>query len=349
MTRIMTMIAAVISVLTVSAETFSYHFNSTPLPKAIQKIVEDHPELDINFIYNELENYKSNSKVNADNVYDALRQTIGLNPVTVTKSKNTYYVEALQHGRYVYTGRIVGSDNAPVVAATVMLLAPKDSTVITYGITDDSGRFSIPCDKHSVIGKLSCVGYKTTYRNLNSSSAPTIIMQEHAVALGQVTVEADNSYLYSDKSVYLPTAKQKNAAQTAQDLIARMAIPQLRIGNETKTTTGQPVDFFIDFIPASAAEMEGIRTEDVKLIEYYDYPSDPRFQGKPHVINIIMQRYEYGGYAKGIYYDNFTISRQLNGYAKVQYKKMTFDWAGGAYYISGVPGITNGDFAAALH
>lgn len=79
-------------------------------------------------------------------------------------------------------------------------------------------------------------------------------------------------------------------------------------------------------MPASADEMRGIRIEDVKRIEYYDYPNDSRFMGKPHVINFIMQKYEYGGYVKGIYYDNFIISRQLNGYAKVQYKKMTFDW-----------------------
>ncbi|MDE5877464.1 MAG: carboxypeptidase-like regulatory domain-containing protein [Muribaculaceae bacterium] len=334
MARIITFLAFMLIVFMAEAETFLYHFSAVPLPKAVRKIMEDHPDLDINFIYNELENYKTSAKVNADNPYDALRQVIGLNPITVVKSCNTYYLEALQHGKYVYTGKAIGPNNEPVVAATVMLLAPKDSTVITYGITDDSGCFSIPCDRYGVIGKLSCVGYKTTYRNLNSPSVGTIIMQQHAVALGQVTVEADNSYLYSDKSVYLPTAKQKNAAQTTQDLIVRMAIPQLRIGNEIKTTTGQPVDFFVDFMPASAAEMEGMRIEDVKLIEYYDYPSDPRFQGKPHVINIIMQRYEYGGYTKGIYYDNFIISRQLNGYAKVQYKKMTFDWAGGAYYMN---------------
>lgn len=46
-----------------------------------------------------------------------------------------------------------------------------------------------------------------------------------------------------------------------------------------------------------------------------------------------MQRYEYGGYAKGIYYDNFVMSRQLNGYSKLQYKRMTFDVAGGLFFM----------------
>lgn len=90
--------------------------------------MENNPDLDINFIYNELENYKTNATVNASNAYDAIRQTIGLNPVTVVKSKNTFYIEALQHGKYVYTGRAVGTDDQPVVAATVLLLTPRDST-----------------------------------------------------------------------------------------------------------------------------------------------------------------------------------------------------------------------------
>ena len=183
MLRIFTVLVAVMTFLMADAETFSYHFNATPLPKAIREIMESHPELDINFIYNELETYKTSVTVKTDNVYNALRQTIGLNPVTVTKVRNTYYVEALQHGKYVYTGKIIGSDSEPVVAATIMLLSPKDSTVLTYGISDTEGRFSIPCDRNGVIGKLTCLGYKPKIEPFNKFSLGTIIMEEQAVSL----------------------------------------------------------------------------------------------------------------------------------------------------------------------
>ena len=178
MWRIITIFAAVMTFLMSDAETFSYRFNSTPLTKAIREIMEDHPELDINFIYNELENYRTSEIVNADNAYDALRQTIGLNPVTVTKARNTYYVEALQHGRYIYTGKIIGSDNEPVVAATIMLLTPKDSTVLTYGISDTEGQFSIPCDHSSVkfcaklgMNYVSCSPYRVPIARVAAAQA----------------------------------------------------------------------------------------------------------------------------------------------------------------------------------
>lgn len=130
-----------------------------------------------------------------------------------------------------------------------MLLAPKDSTVITYGITDSNGNFSIPCDRQNVIGKLSCIGYKTTYKRFNSFSAGTITMQEKAVALAEVKVDVDNARLYADKSVYLPTARQKNASQSGGDLLSHMAIPQLGISSSNIVTNGgKPVAVFIDYV-----------------------------------------------------------------------------------------------------
>lgn len=331
MVRIFTLIVAVITFLMVNAETCSYKFNSTTLPMAIQKIMEGHPDLDINFIYNELENYKTSSTVYADNAYDALRQLVMLNPVTVTKSKDSYYIEALQHGKYVYNGKVIGNDNEPVIAATVMLLTPKDSTVLTYGMTDDYGHFHIPCDRQGILAKLSCVGYKTTYRKFDSFNVGTVLMTDQPIQLKAVTVEGENASLLSDRSVYRPTQRQKNASQSGTDLLAHMAIPQLNAvsGGRITTNSGKPVAIFIDFVPASEVDLKAMRTADVKKVEYYELPSDPRLQGNQYVVNFIMQRYEYGGYVKGFAHANLiSFSEQLLGNMRFQYKKMTYDIMG---------------------
>ena len=335
MTRTATLIALLITVMTAGAETFTYRFGAISLPKALQEIAQDHPDLDLNFIYNELENYRAAATVSADNAYDALRQTIGLNPVTVAKVGNTYYLEALQHGKYVYTGRTVGHDNEPVVAATVMLLAPKDSTVLTYGVTDETGRFSIPCDRPGVIAKFSCVGYTTDYRYLDSSAAGTIRMTEMPIRLRDVTVEGENSSLSTDKSIYRPTQRQKNASQTAVDLLRNMAIPLLNINlaDESVTTSaGNAVAIYVDGLPASPEELQGMRTADVRTVEYLDFPTDPRFGGNDHVINFVMQKYEYGGYTKLSANENLMIglSSRAALYSKFSYRSMIFDLYAGA-------------------
>ncbi len=338
MARIITLLSVILIVFWAEAETFSYRFTSTPLPKAVRIIMENHPELDINFIYNELENYKTSAIVKADNPYDALRQAIGLNPVTVVRSRDTYYLEALQHGRYVYTGKAIGRDNEPVIAATVMLLSPKDSTVLTYGITDDSGRFSIPCDRQGILAKLSCVGYKTTYKKFDSFNVGTVLMTEQPIHLKTVTVEGDDASLFVDRSIYRPTQRQKNASQTATDLLGRMAIPQLntRLGSSSvSTTVGEPVAMFIDFVPATESDLKMMRITDVKTVEYLEFPSDPRFQGKKYVINFRMIKYEYGGYIKTLGVENFIAnSGSVQANARFVKDKMTYDVMGYGYYMA---------------
>lgn len=335
MKNILLLIMAALCAVALHADTFTYRFNHTLLSEALSRIAEQHPDIQINFIYNELDKYKTSAHINTDDAFQALKQTISLNPVSVTKNKGRYYIEALQHGKFCYTGRVIGSDNEPVVAATVMLLAPKDSTVITYGITDVAGRFSIPCDMQGVIGKLSCLGYKTTIKRFNAFSTGTILMEEQAVSLGTVTVEADNAHLYSDKSVYMPTATQKNASQSGSELLNHMAIPQLGIisGNSITTNGGKPVAVFIDYLPASENDLLAMRVSDVKRVEYLEYPSDPRLQGNPYVINFIMQQYEYGGYAKAYGFGTFLNGHQeqIIGNVRMQYKRMTYDLMGSAY------------------
>ena len=331
MARLIFLIMAVVSFSMANAETFSYRFNSTPLPKAIQKIVNEHPDLDINFIYNELESYKTSSTVNADNASDALRQLVGLNPVMVTKTKNTYYIEAFQHGKYVYTGRVTGTDKDPVVGATVMLLAPKDSTVLTYGVTDVDGSFSIPCDRKGVIlAKFSCIGYKTSLHKLKSFNVGTVIMQENAISLSTVNVVGNSAAAYSDKIVYLPTQRQKNASQNATDLLRFMAIPQIKIditNNAVTDNFGNSVSLFINGIEATNEELDGLRTADVRRVEYLEFPTDPRYKGAQIVVNFIVQEYAFGGYTKATISENLLVglSSKANIFSKFSYKKLNYD------------------------
>ncbi len=323
-------LVAILCCITASASEFSYRFSRTNLADALTVIAEQHPEIQLNFIYNEIDNYRTSASFDTDDAYQALRRTIGLNPVSIITDGNRYYIEALQHGKFKYFGNVIDSDNEPVMGASVMLLTPRDSTVITYGITDSNGRFTIPCDKKNVLAKFSCVGYKTTYINKPNFAMGTITMQLSPIQLSAVSVEADNTILSTDKNVYIPTSAQKNASQNAADLLRRMAIPQLVINpgdNSVKDVFGNNVAVFINYHEAQPDELKGMKMTDVRKIEYIEFPADPRFKGEQRVVNFIVQEYEYGGYTKAS--ESFTT---LNGifnntdiFSRFTYKKMEYD------------------------
>lgn len=146
--------------------------------------------------------------------------------------------------------------------------------------------------------------------------------------LREVVVEASLANTSAKKTTYIPTSRQKHASQTGSELLNRMAISQLKItdGDNIETASGQAVAIYINFLPASQNDLTTMRTADVKGVDYLDYPSEPRFQGNAHVVNFIMQQYEYGGYVKAYANENFNYnSGQLNLYSKLQYKRMTYD------------------------
>ncbi len=330
MKRLVILFAAMLCVATAFAQKFSYRFNHTPLADALVQIAGQHPDIHINFIYNELDKYPVTATIHTNDAYDMLRQLIGLNPVSVISSGGRYYVEALQHGKFSYRGRVLDEEHQPAPGTTILLLASKDSTVITYGVADNAGRFTIPCDSRNVIAKLSCIGYKTTYRRLTDFNAGDIIMPINAVSLQQVQVEGQMASAYTDRTVYLPSQRQKNAAQNAIDLLRLMAIPQIQINpidNSVKDNGGGEVSIFFNYMPASQEDIEGLRTADVRRVEYLEFPTDPRFRGAQRVINIIVQEYTYGGYTKLTTNENFLIgfSSRNNIFSKFSFKKMTYD------------------------
>lgn len=327
---VMTIIMAAVPFLSDGANTFNYKFDKTPVSEAIVQISKDHPEIDISFIYDELDKYKTFAQVNADDAYTALRQTIGLNPVSVIKKDNHFYIEALQHGKFIFTGRVIGNDGEELAGVSVLFLASRDSTVITYGVTDMTGRFTVPCDKKNVLAKFVCVGYKTAYLDKPPYDIGTVRLQPAPIHLSTVSVEADNTILAADKNTYTPSSRQKNASQNAADLLRRMAIPQLVVApddNSVRDVFGNRVAIYINSQEAHEDEVKGMKMTDVRKIEYIEFPTDPRFRGEARVVNFIVQEYEYGGYTKfsesfraisGLYNNTETFSR-------LTYKKMTYD------------------------
>ncbi len=159
-----------------------------------------------------------------------------------------------------------------------------------------------------------------------------------AQQLDEVVIEASNQRINAEVSTYIPMARQKNAAQNAVSLLSQMSIPQISVdpvSQTIQTAHGQNVSVFIDFIPATSEDLKGMRTQDVKKVEYYTHPADARFKGAKYVINFVMQKYEWGGYTKLNANKWLGVNRTEGSvYSKIAYKKMTFDLFADEIYLT---------------
>lgn len=154
--------------------------------------------------------------------------------------------------------------------------------------------------------------------------------------LPEVMIQAQLQKTSAKSSVYTPTIRQKEVAQNAIDLLRQLAISQISINlmsNKVTTTTGEGVSLFINYIPASSEDIDGLLITDVRRVEYLDFPTDPRFQGREHVIHFIVHKYEYGGYTKLSVNENFLtgLSSNVSIFSKFAYKRMIYDlYVGGS-------------------
>lgn len=301
MKRFVIIMLAMVGLMSANAGQYTYSFHNTPLSQALVELSHDHPDIDISFIYKELDNYKTSSSIDTDDAGSAIRQIIGLHPVNLYERKGRYYVEALQRGRYTYSGRVVDTDFEPVEAATIMLLHPADSSVITYGFSDDADRFNIPCDDARVLAKFNCLGYKTVTRPLDSFSVGTVIMESQAVALKAVTVSADRVIRKIDRQIITPSEQQRKASTNGVNLIIALNLPRISVStlNNTINIDGQDaVQLRINGVEVTTEEVLALNPQNITRVEYIDNPG-MRYGGVKAVMNYIVKYRTSGGNING--------------------------------------------------
>ena len=114
-----------------------------------------------------------------------------------------------------------------------------------------------------------------------------------------------------------------------------MQIPQIDAVSGSNSITdrfGNNIDIYINYMPATEEELQGLKTSDVVKVMYLESPQDPRFKGAFKVVNIIMKVYEFGGYTKLNVTEHALIGLSSNAsvFSKFAYKSMTYDLYVGA-------------------
>ena len=139
----------------------SRDYNNVSFSDALRQLNKETADYDINFLYNELEDFRITTSVRRKTIPDAIRQMIGFYPIRMSIDSTEITVECLQKTGIRYKGTVVDEAGLPMAYVNIALLSPQDSTLQAGGVTNESGFFVIPCEQQTVLARISFVGYKT--------------------------------------------------------------------------------------------------------------------------------------------------------------------------------------------
>ena len=185
----------------VQAQKITRDYNNVSLSEALRQLNEQTEDYTISFLYNELEDFRITTSIHRKTVPDAIRQMIGFYPIRMTvepgianPSQQEIIVECPQKTALRYKGTVIDEQGQPVAYANIALLSPQDSTLITGGVSNESGLFVIPCEQQPVLARISFVGYKTKFVMFDSRNARNIRLKPETIMLNGVKVTGDRIF-----------------------------------------------------------------------------------------------------------------------------------------------------------
>ena len=173
------------------AQRITRQYNNVSFSAALKDLNAHQHKYTINFVYDELEDFKVTKSIRNMSVPDAITQLIGFYPIRMTQVENNIMVECTQKSTFRYKGRIVDERGNAAEYATIALLSPIDSTIVGHGVSNENGSFVIPCNSRKVLARITYIGYKTVNRIYNNTDMGIIKLQPKTMIVKGVVVKGD--------------------------------------------------------------------------------------------------------------------------------------------------------------
>lgn len=253
----------------ISAQRITRQYNNVPFSAALKDLNARQDKYVINFVYDELEDFKVTKTIKNESVPNAILNLIGFYPIKMKQVDNIIIVECIQKTSNKMMGRIVDTRHQPVDFANVALLNVGDSSLITGGVTNENGQFVIPCEAKKAIVKVSCVGYNTFYNVYGIGEIGVITLNEATVNLQEVVVMGHRKYILKENGRLTLNVQNSNLQNIgkAADVIKYVPGMLYTNGKYEVFGKGEPVIYIDGRKVANASELSLIPSSNVKSVQ----------------------------------------------------------------------------------
>ncbi len=291
-----------------NAQRISCRFNNASMAEALRTINNMQKDYTVNFIYDDLEDFRVTTTIKSKHTPEAIQQLIGFYPIKQTQDGHNIFVECTHKTARHMSGRITDEQGNPVEFANIALLSVKDSTLTDGGVSNASGVFIIPSDAKESIVRVSHVGYTTYFRHAETGDIGTIRLIQTSVNLKNVTIKAENIHNTSTGYTFIMASSGLENSTSINSAFAML--PGVSIADEKISLFGNlPVIYVDGFKITSQEELKGLSPDRIKKIDVQYLSTGESAFTKGGVIYITTRKALQGGYTG---YLGMTVNESAN-------------------------------------
>ena len=280
-------------------------------------------DYNINFLYNELEDFRVSTHIKNKSFIDAVMQIVGFYPIRVVKrGEYEIYVECVHKTERHLSGTIIDENRQPVPYANVYLLHPSDSSVIGGGVSNEAGVFVIPYEMPTVLARVSYVGYKTKYLLCNNEHVGTIQIHPETMSVKGVVVTGERPKVQLKGSSLMMNVEGTVMERmgTAEDVLSR--VPTISKKGEVFEILGKgtPIIYLNNRKLSDLQELKNIQSDNIKNIEVVQNPG-ARYDASVNAVIIIRTKRAAG---EGLGVELTSWNRKGHGFANNERINLTY-------------------------
>ena len=281
----------------VSAQRITRQYNNVSFSEALKDLNAKQDKYVINFVYDELEDFKVTKNIKNESVPDAIMNLIGFYPIKMKQVDNIIIVECIQKTSNRMMGRIVDTHHQPVDFANVALLNVSDSSLITGGVTNENGQFVIPCEVKKAIVKVSCVGYKTYCNAYRTGEVGAITLEDATLNLQKVVIKGHRKYISRENGKLTLDVQNSNLKNIGKATDVIKYIPGMLYTNGKYEVfgKGEPVIYIDGRKQTNTSGVSLLSSTNVKSVQLITNPGAEYDAETRSVINITTVHHSLDG------------------------------------------------------
>jgi hypothetical protein len=293
------------------------------MPEVLRDLSQLSPDYTVSFLYNELEDFRVTTTIRHQSLPDAIQQVVGFYPIRVVRrGERELYVECTHKTDRHLTGTIVDEQGLPVAYANVAVMNPADSTLLSGGVSNESGYFAIPIEQTAVLARISYVGYKTVWRQSSREHLGTIRLQPESYTINGVTVEGERPKVKLDGNTLVMNVEGTVMERlgTAEDVLSRVPMISKKGDGFEILGKGVPLIYVNNRKLSDLQELRNIQSDFIRSVEVIQNPG-ARYDATVQAVIVIRTKRAAG---EGLGVELTSWSRKGRGYQNNERINLTY-------------------------